>query len=497
MSRLKRKRVAPPLFYDIESNTLYPKEDPKRGRFDDMCRICATPASPSNDLIDIYGQHGKTLKLSSKINKFLPIIIYEADSLPHMICVNCRTILLKIDSLFFVCQKADVYFHSEETNTELLEVFDGEDPNIPTYNNPDVSSPTFEPDNSDSIGFTVTVEEPTVETSSWCLADNDGVDHSELPTFEPDECSIKEECLSEFSDTEYNPTISEVKSIEPTKTKASVKKSMTKSKSILKSNVKEKKGVKVTATKRKSAKVTKKVEPTTTKNVTTKSGRRVKEVKRFENDSDEHSATESEGNEDSDDPDFNPVEDHTHYSGNFIPKEKQSSTYDPITALTPKQLPLKCEYCGTTFKIGPSAECHYEIQHNKHLCAHCFVHYQTRKELIEHYKEEHTYIAEYVIPKKSRKKSIKIKIKPQKSSEGSFMCILCDNGFKSQKKLKAHLKVRHETLMCYQCSTTFVDQSKFEEHLDQENHGKMCRICKIDFWCMKLWRQHSREHYNY
>ncbi|KAF4525449.1 hypothetical protein B566_EDAN016237, partial [Ephemera danica] len=63
-----RKRASTPLFYDIESDTLYTEVKEKRSRYEDICRVCASPSSIGNDFIDIFSRLGKALNIPSKIN---------------------------------------------------------------------------------------------------------------------------------------------------------------------------------------------------------------------------------------------------------------------------------------------------------------------------------------------------------------------------------------------------------------------------------------------
>ncbi|KAF4532547.1 hypothetical protein B566_EDAN010839 [Ephemera danica] len=419
---LKRKRVAPPQFYDVESNILYPdRREAKKGKFDDLCRICTSPTSTRNELINIFGVYGKNLKLSEMIDKFLPIVT------------------------------SDLYFYQQRNNagtqeSEMVEMFDGD---------------------ATSDHLNCEPEVVTADLSGWCLP--------ELS----ENVSGNEDCTTEFSPGEEDTPSTSRKSATPTKksvsatvTKRSATVTMTKKSA---TPTKTKKSPTYTVTKMKSLTTPKTKKSATSNESHNSSMTKSKSASAFrtkmsilatknkrqkmQQDSD-ISSSEDEGNEDSDDPDFMVVE------------------YKSKTALVPKTLPLKCEYCATLLKSYSTAENHYEFEHGMQLCTTCFVHYQTVDELNQHYTDQH----------------------PEQTSAPKtiyFQCEYCINNFCTKHKFKSHLREKHQVLLCFKCSATFEDQAKFEVHLQSKKHGMVCRICKADFWALDTWKKHLQGHYSY
>ncbi|KAF4528045.1 hypothetical protein B566_EDAN016721, partial [Ephemera danica] len=430
---LKRKKVAPPLFYDVESNTLYPEGfGPKKRKCDDVCRICAERDTliGSNELIDMYGEHGKSLSLSAQVNRFLPIEVKESDGLSHWICLHCRTILLKMDNLYSICQKTDAYFTEqmhgvepietemvevkesdglshwiclhcrtillkmdnlysicektdayfteqmhgvEPIETEMVEEFDAacEDLIVETSHNFEETSPT-EPDTSKTgnIGFTVFVEEPIFQTHSFSFGNNEELNiNLKLPTSEPE--------IYSFSITEEESTVEISNLVDNEKLSNS-------------------------------------------------------ELPTFEHDNSDDLITEDFVSDISD-PEEEILTVTTTKSNSAIPTATKVKNIRP-TATKSKTKSAK--------------------------------------------------------PTKTKRKNTKA----GKSCKIN-RCDLCGDMCMSIKQFKTHMKEQHQKFVCYKCLATFDDHSDYKEHLHQENHGKICNICNKEFNDVNKGKSHASLHY--
>uniref|UniRef100_A0A146KPD1 ZAD domain-containing protein n=1 Tax=Lygus hesperus TaxID=30085 RepID=A0A146KPD1_LYGHE len=84
-------------------NTSYVSQDPSG-----HCRTCG---NGHEYYIQIYSDAGKTHELADKINRHLPIMVSESDTLPTQICYQCASTLLAYNDLIEVCLNAEKRFH--------------------------------------------------------------------------------------------------------------------------------------------------------------------------------------------------------------------------------------------------------------------------------------------------------------------------------------------------------------------------------------------------
>ncbi|XP_034232854.1 uncharacterized protein LOC117640458 [Thrips palmi] len=87
------------------------KEDPKDKATDEfianipnMCRICG---SKNDNLINVFGPEGQTMKLSEKVHNILPIKMRQEEPLPSGVCHSCVVTLIACEKLVEKCTSID------------------------------------------------------------------------------------------------------------------------------------------------------------------------------------------------------------------------------------------------------------------------------------------------------------------------------------------------------------------------------------------------------
>ncbi|RUS77117.1 hypothetical protein EGW08_015133, partial [Elysia chlorotica] len=143
-----------------------------------------------------------------------------------------------------------------------------------------------------------------------------------------------------------------------------------------------------------------------------------------------------------------------------------------------------CEVCGRKFVRKRNADlCKHSkkrekkliTQQTQHVCKVCNELFKSKKKLIIHKRQVHNLSAAEIWP-----------------------CLICDNVFDLKEDLYNHLTVHsrkdNEPLECQECHEKFGTPSDLRKHLFQHSQNFECEMCEKKFFKAESFRQHQKFH---
>jgi len=94
-----------------------------------------------------------------------------------------------------------------------------------------------------------------------------------------------------------------------------------------------------------------------------------------------------------------------------------------------------------------------------------------------------------------------VKTEPEVSSRplpAAFNCLQCDQTFKNESKMKAHLKSVHNVMSafaCLVCGVTFATATAMRCHLENVHEPFKCKVCSKPFTEKRMMLNHISKRY--